>query len=47
MKIDRLLGILTILAQRDRVKVKELAEHFEVSARSLKSFHPNRIPSLH
>lgn len=35
MKIDRLLGILTILAQRNRVKVRELAEHFEVSVRTI------------
>lgn len=35
MKIDRLLGILTILAQKNRVKVRELAEHFEVSVRTI------------
>lgn len=35
MKVDRLLGILTILAQNKRVKAKELAERFEVSLRTI------------
>lgn len=35
MKIDRLFGILTILAQKKRVKVKDLAERFEVSPRTI------------
>ena len=35
MKIDRQIGILSILLQRERVKVKELAEKFEVSARTI------------
>lgn len=35
MKIDRLLGILTILLQKDRVTAPELAEKFEVSRRTI------------
>lgn len=35
MKIDRLFGILTILAQKQRVKAKDLAERFEVSLRTI------------
>lgn len=35
MRIDRLLGILTILAQKQRVKAKDLAERFEVSLRTI------------
>ncbi|MDF2673388.1 MAG: DNA-binding transcriptional regulator [Clostridiales bacterium] len=35
MKIDRLLGILTILAQNQRVKAKDLAKRFEVSLRTI------------
>lgn len=35
MKLDRLLGILTILLQRDRVTAPELAEKFEVSRRTI------------
>ena len=31
MKIDRLIGILSILLQRDKVTSQELAEKFEVS----------------
>lgn len=31
MKIDRLIGILSILFQRDKVTSQELAEKFEVS----------------
>lgn len=35
MKIDRLIGILSILLQRDRVTAAELAEKFEVSRRTI------------
>lgn len=35
MKIDRLLGILNIMANRDKVTVKELSERFEVSRRTI------------
>ena len=35
MKMDRLIGILSILLQRDRVTAPELAEHFEVSRRTI------------
>jgi len=35
MKIDRLLGILTILLQNDRVTAPELAERFEVNRRTI------------
>ena len=35
MKIDRLIGILSILLQRDGVTAPELAEHFEVSRRTI------------
>jgi predicted DNA-binding transcriptional regulator YafY len=35
MKIDRLLGILTILLNNERVKAKDLAERFEVSIRTI------------
>ncbi len=35
MKIDRLIGILGILLQTDRVTAPELAEHFEVSRRTI------------
>ena len=35
MKIDRLIGILSILLQRDSVTATELAEHFEVSRRTI------------
>ncbi|KRK97653.1 hypothetical protein FD04_GL001689 [Secundilactobacillus odoratitofui DSM 19909 = JCM 15043] len=35
MKIDRLIGILTILLQKDRVTAPELAEKFEVSKRTI------------
>ncbi|WLC68333.1 helix-turn-helix transcriptional regulator [Clostridium tagluense] len=31
MKIDRLLGILSVLANRSRITIQELAERFEVS----------------
>jgi Predicted transcriptional regulator len=35
VKADRLLGIVTVLAQRNKVKAKELAERFEVSLRTI------------
>lgn len=35
MKIDRLIGILSILLQKDMVMAPELAEKFEVSRRTI------------
>ena len=35
MKIDRLIGILSILLQKDMVTAPELAEKFEVSRRTI------------
>lgn len=35
MKLDRLLGILTILLQKDRVSAPELAKRFEVGRRTI------------
>ncbi len=35
MKTDRMLGILTCLMNKPRVKSKELAERFEVSVRTI------------
>jgi predicted DNA-binding transcriptional regulator YafY len=35
MNVDRLLGILTILTQKQKVKAKNLAERFEVSLRTI------------
>ncbi len=35
MKIDRLLGIITILLQHDKVTAPELAKRFEVSRRTI------------
>ena len=35
MKMDRLIGILSILLQRDKVTAPELAEQFEVSRRTI------------
>ena len=35
MKLDRLLGILTILLQSDRITAPELAERFEVNRRTI------------
>jgi predicted DNA-binding transcriptional regulator YafY len=35
MKIDRLIGIITILLQRDRVTAPELAKRYEVSRRTI------------
>lgn len=35
MKIDRLIGILSVLLQKERVTAPELAEKFEVSRRTI------------
>ena len=35
MKIDRLLGLLSILANTDKITVQELANRFEVSKRTI------------
>ncbi|MBO5163395.1 MAG: YafY family transcriptional regulator [Ruminococcus sp.] len=35
MKIDRLIGILSVLLQRDRITAAELSERFEVSRRTI------------
>ena len=35
MKIDRLMGILTVLLQNDKVTAPQLAERFEVSRRTI------------
>lgn len=35
MKIDRMIGILSLLLQREKVTASELAEHFEVSKRTI------------
>jgi len=35
MKLDRLLGIITVLLQKDRVTAQELAEKFEVNKRTI------------
>lgn len=35
MKIDRLIGIITVLLQKDKVTAPELAERFEVSRRTI------------
>ena len=35
MKIDRLLGIITVLMNKDKTKAKDLAEKFEVSIRTI------------
>lgn len=35
MRIDRLVGILAILLQKDTITAPELAEHFEVSRRTI------------
>ena len=35
MKIDRMIGILSLLLQREKVTTPELAEHFEVSKRTI------------
>lgn len=35
MRVDRLIGILSILLQKEKVTAPELAEHFEVSRRTI------------
>ena len=35
MKIDRLMGIVSVLLQKDRITAAELADRFEVSARTI------------
>ena len=35
MKIDRLIGILAVLLQQDKMTAPELAERFEVSRRTI------------
>ena len=35
MKMERLIGILSILLQREKVAAPELAEQFEVSRRTI------------
>ena len=35
MKIERLIGIITILLQQDKVTAPELAARFEVSRRTI------------
>jgi len=35
MKLDRLLGILTVLLQNERMTAPELAEKFEVNRRTI------------
>ncbi|WP_259391938.1 HTH domain-containing protein [Paenibacillus thiaminolyticus] len=35
MRVDRLLSMLLIIAQRGKVTGQELAEHFEVSLRTI------------
>ena len=35
MKIDRLIGILSVLLQKEKVTAPELAERFEVSRRTI------------
>ena len=35
MKMDRLIGILSVLLQEDKVTAPELAERFEVSRRTI------------
>ena len=35
VKIDRLIGIITILLQQDKITVPELAARFEVSRRTI------------
>ena len=35
MKIERLIGILSVLLQEDKVTAPELAERFEVSRRTI------------
>ena len=35
MKIDRLIGIITILLQKEKVTISQLAKRFEVSCRTI------------
>lgn len=35
MKIDRLIGILSVLLQQEKITAPELAERFEVSRRTI------------
>ena len=35
MKVDRLIGILTLLLQREKITAPELAQRFEVSRRTI------------
>ncbi len=35
MKVDRLLGIVTLLLQKKRIKARDLADYFEVSLRTI------------
>jgi len=35
MKIDRLIGIITILLQKEKTTTAQLAERFEVSSRTI------------
>lgn len=35
MKIDRLIGILSVLLQKDKITAPELAKRFEVSRRTI------------
>lgn len=35
MKLDRLLGIVIMLINRRMIQAKELADHFEVSVRTI------------
>ncbi|URZ04290.1 helix-turn-helix transcriptional regulator [Clostridium felsineum] len=35
MKIDRLLGILNVIVNVDRITVQQLAQRFEVSKRTI------------
>ena len=35
MKIDRMIGILSLLLQKEKMTAPELAEHFEVSKRTI------------
>ena len=35
MKIDRLIGILAVLLQQERITAPELADRFEVSRRTI------------
>ncbi len=35
MKLDRLLSIVVMLLNRERVQAKDLADHFDVSIRTI------------